>query len=128
MVADGDVFVVREEGLVGAEELAYARGVVDGGVEVGVVGDVEGFEEGCASDGVQSSFCFFSVRRGRFEDGGKGAAEARPGTRPEGHKGVEGWGLAGGFQIGGNEAGFGAGVEIEEVGSDGDAEMRLAVE
>ena len=41
MVADGDVFVVGEEWLVGAEELADARGVVDGGVEVGVVGDVD---------------------------------------------------------------------------------------
>lgn len=43
VVADGDVFVVGEERLVGAEDLAYAGGVVDGGVEVGVVGDVDGF-------------------------------------------------------------------------------------
>ena len=42
MIADGDVFVVGEEGLVGAEELADAAGVVDAGVEVGVVADVKG--------------------------------------------------------------------------------------
>ena len=45
MVADGDPFVVWEEWLVGAEELADVGGVVDGGVEVGVVSDGDWFEE-----------------------------------------------------------------------------------
>ena len=45
MVPDGDVLVVGEEGLVGAEHGADEGGVVDGGVEVGVVGDIDGFEK-----------------------------------------------------------------------------------
>ena len=53
MVADGDVFVVGEERLVGTEELTNADCVVDGGVEVGVVGDVDWFNESGASDGVE---------------------------------------------------------------------------
>ena len=58
MIADGDVFVVGEKRLVGAEELTYAVGVVDGGVEVGVVGDVDGFFEGRSGDGVEGGFGF----------------------------------------------------------------------
>ena len=53
VIADGDVFVVGEKRLVGAEELTYAVGVVDGGVEVGVVGDVDGLDEGSAGDGME---------------------------------------------------------------------------
>ena len=58
MIANGDVFVVGEKGLVGAKELADAGGVVDGGVEVGVVGDVDWLLEGCADDGVEGGFIF----------------------------------------------------------------------
>jgi len=62
VVADGDVFVVGEERLIGAEETAYPGGVVDGGVEVGVVGDVDGLEEGGASDGVEGGFGGLAAR------------------------------------------------------------------
>jgi hypothetical protein len=62
VVADGDVFVVGKERLVGAEETAYPGGVVDGGVEVGVVGDVDGLEQGGASDGVEGGFGGLATR------------------------------------------------------------------
>ena len=42
MVADGDIFIVGQQRIVGAEELADARGVVDGGVEVSVIADLRG--------------------------------------------------------------------------------------
>lgn len=45
VIGDGKVLVVGEERLVGAEELADSSGVVDGGVEVGVVGDADGLYE-----------------------------------------------------------------------------------
>jgi hypothetical protein len=48
MVSDGDVLVVGEQGLVGTEEKTNASGMVDGGVEVGVIGDIDGLEEFCA--------------------------------------------------------------------------------
>jgi len=53
VVADGDVFVVGEQGLVGAEELADVGGVVERGVEVSVVGDVDGLGEADVFDGVE---------------------------------------------------------------------------
>ena len=88
MVADGDVFVVGEKRLVGAEELADAGGVVDGGVEVGVVGDVDGFEESGAGDGVEGGFGCLSA--GWFDVGvqesGEGFTEQRPGAMAEGHE------------------------------------------
>jgi hypothetical protein len=52
VIADGNVLVVGEKRLVGTEELADSGGVVDGGVEVGVVRDVDGLDQGCAGDGV----------------------------------------------------------------------------
>jgi hypothetical protein len=61
VVADGDVLVVGEEGLVRAEELTDTGGVMDGGVKVGVVGDVNRLLEGRSSDGVQGGFGFFFV-------------------------------------------------------------------
>ena len=56
MIADRNVFVVWEEWLIGTEELTDAGGVVDGGVEVGVVGDVGGPAERGAGDGVEGGF------------------------------------------------------------------------
>jgi len=123
VVADGKVLVVGEEGLVGAEELADSGGVVDRGVEVGVVGDVDGFDQRGSGDGVEGGFGLFSVRRGCREEVGHGVAEERPGLGAEGHQGVEHRGLAGSLEGGREKIGFGAGVEVEEVGSDGNAEV-----
>ena len=97
VIADGDVFVVGEKRLVGAEELTYAVGVVDGGVEVGVVGDVDGFFEGRSGDGVEGGFGFFLVLGlcVGVEEGGEGLAEESPGLVALGHERIEGWGLAG---------------------------------
>jgi hypothetical protein len=65
MVADGNVFVVGEKRLIGAEELAYPGGMVDGGVEVGVVGSVDGFDEAGPDDGVEGFLgCLPAVRFG----------------------------------------------------------------
>ena len=62
VIADGDVFVVGQERIVGTEETANACGVVDGGVEVGVVGDVGGLDDGRAGDGVEDGFGGVAVR------------------------------------------------------------------
>jgi hypothetical protein len=48
-----------------------------------------------------------------------------PGGWAEGEEGVQGWGLAGGLQLTRQQVGFGDGVQVEEMGSDGDAEMLL---
>jgi len=53
VIADGNVFVIRQKRLIRTEELTDARGVIDGRVEVGVVGDVDGFDEIGAGDGVE---------------------------------------------------------------------------
>jgi chloramphenicol 3-O-phosphotransferase len=47
VIADGHVFVVGEEWILRTEETADACGVMDGGVEVGVVGRFDGLEKGC---------------------------------------------------------------------------------
>ncbi len=128
MVADGNVFVVGQERLVGTEELADAGGVVDGGVEVGVVGDVDGLGEGRAGDGVEGGFgCLSAVELFvGVEECSEGFAEERPGTMAERQERIEDRGLTGFDQGWGEQAGGGAGVEVEEVGADGDAEMLLA--
>jgi hypothetical protein len=56
VVTDGDVFVVGQKRLVGTKDATYASGVVNGGVEVSVVGDMDRFEQGGSSDGVKGSF------------------------------------------------------------------------
>ena len=82
MVADREVFVVGKERLVRAEELADARGVVDRGVEVGVVGDVDGLDEGSAGDGMERGLG--GLTAGGFcvdlEERCKGFAKERPGA------------------------------------------------
>ncbi len=61
MVADGKVFVVGQKRLFRTEELADASSVVDGGVEVRVIGDVNWPAEGRAGDGVEGGFCRLSA-------------------------------------------------------------------
>jgi len=100
VIADGDVFVVGEKRLIGAKELADTGGVVDGGVKVGVVGDVNGSLEGCSGEGVEGGFGFFSVL-GLYvgvEESGDGFAEESPGAVALRHEQVEGWGLAGFYE------------------------------
>ncbi len=63
-----------------------------------------------------------------MEKCGEGVAEERPGAWAEGHEGVEDGGLTGGGEAGREEIGFGAGVEIEQVRTDGSAEVRLAID
>ena len=106
VIADGDVLVVGEERLVGAEELAGARGVMDGGVEVGVVGDVNWLVEGRAGDGMEGGFGLFSLF-GFYvgvQEGREGFAEESPGFGALGHEQVEGWGLTGFGERWGEEA------------------------
>jgi hypothetical protein len=117
VVADGDPLVVGEEGLVGAEELADVGGVMDGGVEVGVVLDGYRLEE----DGVRHGehqrgdeallvgVAFGAVLNG-FEEVEEALAERRPGARTAAHEGVELRGGAGGLEVGGEcgeEIGYG---------------------
>ena len=130
VIADGDVPVVWQERLVRTEETADAGGMVDGGVEVGVVGYVDGFEESGSGDGVKSRFGGLAVRWVGVDvkESGKSVSEERPGAWAVGHEWVEDGSLAGGGEAGRQEAGFGAGVEVEQVGSDSYAEARLTVE
>ncbi len=130
MIADGDVFVVGQERIVGTEETSNACGVVDGGVEVGVVGDAGGLDDGRPGDGVEGGFGGLAVSRFGVgvEEFGEGFAEKRPRARAEGHEWIEDGGLAGGGEAGRQETGCDTGMEIEQVGSDCDAEMGLAVE
>jgi hypothetical protein len=130
MIADRDVFVVGEERLVGTEELADAGGVVDGGVEVGVVGDVDGFDESRTGDGVEGRFgCLpaagFNVGG---EQAGEGFAEQGPGAMAQRQEWVEGGRLAHAYEGWGKQTGGGAGVEVKEMRPDGDAEMLFAFE
>jgi len=98
------------------------------GVEVGEVRDVDGFEQGRAGDGVESGFgCLPAVRLFvGVKERGEGFAEERPRTMAEREQRIEDRGLAGFDQGWGEQAGGGAGVKVEQVGADGDAEMLLA--
>ena len=129
MIADGNVFVVGQERLVGAEELADAGGVVDGGVEVGVVGDVDGFDERGAGDGVEGGFgCLSAVW---FRGGWRRPVRvSRRSVQERGRGPSVGSGLGPGRlrQGWGEQIGCGAGVEVEQMSADGDAEVLLAFE
>jgi len=127
MVADRDVFVVGEEGLVGAEELADAGGVVDGGVEVGVVRYVDWLLEGRADDGVKGGFSLLTMLGTGIgvKEGGEFFAEESPSSLPLRHQEIERRGLAGGGQGWREQTGGGAGVKIEKVGADGNTEVLL---
>ena len=128
VVADGDVFVVGEERSVGAIDFADAGSVVDGGVEVGVVGDEDGSAKGGAGDGVEGGFgCLSAVRLlVRLEERSEGFAEECPGAMAERQKRIEDGSLTGFDQGWGEQAASGTRVEIEEVCADCDAEMLLA--
>ncbi len=60
------------------------------------------------------------------EERGEGLAEERPGAMAERQKRIEDRSLAGFDEGWGKQAGGGAGVEVEEVSANGDAEMLLA--
>jgi hypothetical protein len=128
VVADGNVFVVGQKRLFGTEELADAGSVVDGGVEVGVVGDVNWPAESGSGDGVEGGFgCLSAV--GLFvgvEERGESLAEERPAAMAESQDWIEDRSLTGFDQGRRKEAGRGTGVEVEQVHADGDAEMLLA--
>lgn len=128
MVTDGDMFVVGKQRLLGTEELTHARGVVEGGIEVGVVGDVNRFDESGAADGVKRSLGGLPAiwLDAGMEKGGEGFAEQRPGTMPERHERIESRGLAGFEQSRGKQIRRGACMEVEKVNTDGCTEMLLA--
>ena len=84
MVSDGNVLVVGEQRLVGTEEEACAGGMVDGGVEIGVVGNVDGPEEFCSGDGVEGGSGLILIRCGDFEKCCEDAAKFGPGGWAEG--------------------------------------------
>ncbi len=128
MISDGDVLVVGEERLVRAEELADAGGVVDGGVEVGVVGDVDWFEKRGASDGVEC--CFGGLTAGWFggcvKEGCEDFPKQCPSAWAEGHEWIQDWGLAGSGYASREKLGCGALVEVEQMSANGDTKVRLA--
>jgi hypothetical protein len=128
VIADGNVFVVGEERLIGTKELADAGGVVDGGVEVGVVGDVDRSAESRSGDGVEGGFgCLPAVGfHVGVKEGDEGFAKERPGAMAERHDWIEDRSLTGFNQGMREEAGGRAGVEVEQVNADGDTEVLLA--
>jgi hypothetical protein len=130
VIADGYVLVVGQERIVGAEEPAYAGSVMDGGIEIGVVGDVDGFEKGGSGDRVKRGFDDVTAAGfgTRVKEGCEGFAEKCPRAGAEGHEGIEDGRLTGGGEAGRKESGFGAGVEVEEMSPDGGTEAWLAVE
>ena len=128
MIGDRHPFVVWRERIFGSEKGSRRPGVMDAGVEVRVVGDVDGFDEGGSGDGVEGGFgalsagwIFVGVQKR-----GEGLAQERPGAMAEGHERVEDGGLASFNEGRRKQARCGAGVEVEEVGADGDAEVLLA--
>ena len=108
--------------------MAHASGVIDGGVKVGVVRDVNRFDESGARDRVQSSLGRLStVWRGvSAEERGKSLAQRSPVPVTERQKWIEGWRLASSNQSWGQQIGGCTSMEIEEMGADGDTEMLLA--
>jgi hypothetical protein len=95
MVSDGNVFVVREQGLVWSEQLPDASSVVDRRVKVRVVRDKDGFGEDRAGDRVESGLGCLATRWFfvRVKKSRENFAEHGPGAVAEGHQGVERWGL-----------------------------------
>jgi hypothetical protein len=91
VIANGNVLVVGEKRLIGAEELADAGGVVDGGVEIGVVGNVDWLDEGRSGDGVECRFGGLSALwlRIGMKQVRDGFAKQRPGTMAKRHERVK---------------------------------------
>jgi hypothetical protein len=91
------MFVVGKKRIVGSKEFADARGVMDGGVKVGVVGGLDGLEEGCIRARCQG--CADRIAR-RFvcrciEKMHETAAQCAVAGRFAGHEGIERGGFAG---------------------------------
>ena len=96
MIPDREPGVVREQGLVGAKELAYIRGVMDGGVEVGVVFGRDGLVEdrlrlGKHERGDEALLVGVAVGAGfdSDEEVGKALSKSGPCLRSTAHKGVQ---------------------------------------
>ncbi len=131
MIADGDVFVVGQERIVGTEELADARGVMDGGVEVGVVADLGGKLHLHIAHGnehrLQARFCG-GIPSARGEQRRDSAAERRPGCGAERHQiGFRGFAACRRRRRRkkfAEKALAGAGAQIEDLVADGDADAR----
>jgi hypothetical protein len=76
---------------------------------------------------VEGSFDLFAMGCGDGEEGGDGVAKKRPSRRAKGEEDVEGWKLACRGEFRGEEAGFGAGVEVKQMVANGNAKVLLAV-
>ena len=126
MVADGEPGVVGEQRGVGAEELADVGGVVEGGVEVGVVFGGYGLVEdrsggGEHERGYEALLVGVAARAGLDSDKefGEALAESRPCCVANAHERVERGGRAGGLDVereGGEEV---VGLELVEVEDEG---------
>ena len=128
VVADRHPFIVGQQRVVRTEELAHRGGVVDGGIEVGVV--TNGGRHIVAGLGLrhQAGRQFGLVRRAGAQQARKRKAQRRPGCRGQGHQGIERAAAAGG--VGGLPRGFvkaGKGTcrlrrrQVQDLVTDGDA-------
>jgi len=132
VVADWHVLVVGQERIVGSKELADAGGVMDGCVEVSVVGRVNGLEERCfvargqcGADGIAGRFV-----GGCVQEGGETSSQRRVHGWFAGHEGVEGLCFAGCQDRGRQslkEASALAFVKVEDEGADADGDAAVAM-
>jgi hypothetical protein len=137
MVANRNPRIIWEKRLVRTEELTNVGGVVDRGVEVGVVFRSDRLEEEGARGrdhqrGDEALLIGVTVAAGLdgLEEVDEALAESRPGGGAAAHEGVKLRGGTGELDVGweiGEEFGFAELTEIEYEGADADAEVGRGV-
>ena len=78
MIANRDMFVIRQKRLIGTEELADSRGVMNGSVEVSVIRYIDGPDERRSCDGMKGFFQLTLMRRVGRKKPGKGFMQEQP--------------------------------------------------
>ncbi len=124
MIADGNVLVVGQQRIVGAEQFADIGGVMDADVEIGVVRDARGQVQRGFGHRHQQRFDLRALGRAFGQERGDTAAQraARAGT--QGQQGIErfaGSGAGGVQRIAFEQGRGGQRAEVEDHVPDGDA-------
>ena len=83
VVADGQVLVIRGQRISGAEEIAYIRGVIERGEEIGVVTNHRGQAHRYTVARDQQRLHLRALRRSGLQQFGDAAAERRPVVRAQ---------------------------------------------
>ncbi|SPE17970.1 exported hypothetical protein [Candidatus Sulfotelmatomonas gaucii] len=120
VIPDRNIFVIREQRIVGTKEFADARGMVDGCVEVGVVADCRRKLHGCIAHGNQQGFdAILGFTSGLLcaKERGELAAHRGPGRGAKSHERIEPIGTAGGERLlmqRGEQARLRAAIQIKD--------------